>query len=342
MTENTVNTEYLNNDRESFTENAPVTDDSETISEISMKELLEAGVHFGHKSTNWHPKMKKYIFMKRKGVFIIDLQKTLIMAQEAYTYLKNSAANGYTILMVGTKKQAKNTVAKFARQCNIPFIANRWIGGLLTNYKTVSNSIKKLKKYEQILESDTEKKNYTKKEIAQMTRKKNKLEESFGGLKNMKGLPDMLLVIDSEYEKNAVAEANNIQIPVVGLVDTNANPDDIDVVVPGNDDAIRAINLFIKFFANAIIEGKKLLQQGITEAPSREEQSGPADDADGPDTASSNQADNQQQTAPEPESENTDKPDDTSNESEKTTAAASPEPAANNNINNNQTGDNNG
>lgn len=227
----------------------------ENLASISMKSLLEAGVHFGHKSANWNPRMKKYIFMKRKGVHIIDLQQTLSLVEEAYSHIRNMVANGGNVLFVGTKKQAKASIQEHAIRCQMPYVSNRWIGGLLTNFKTVKQSISKLKKLEALLANEEEKASYTKKELIGFTKKLEKLEKTFGGIKDMKKLPDVIFLVDSEYENIAVQEAKKMHIPVVALVDTNANPDLVDVVIPGNDDAIRAVNLFVSFIGDGVIEG---------------------------------------------------------------------------------------
>jgi len=239
-----------------------------------MKDLLEAGVHFGHKSANWDPRMKKYIFMKRKGVHIIDLQKTLSLVEEAYQYVKNVAANGGSILFVGTKKQAKQSIIDNAQRCGEHYVGNRWIGGLLTNFKTVRKSIDKMLELEKTIQEqeklksdisnstapgqESTVKKHSKKQIGIFTKQLAKLEATFGGLKKMKNLPDIIFTVDSSHEEIAISEAKMIHIPVVALVDTNSNPENVDVIIPGNDDAIRAINLFIAYIADAVIEGKAI------------------------------------------------------------------------------------
>jgi small subunit ribosomal protein S2 len=223
-----------------------------------MKDLLEAGVHFGHKSASWNPHMKKYIFMKRKGVHIIDLQKTLRLVEEAYRYVKNVVANGGSVLFVGTKKQAKACVKEHAARCGQYSIAKRWIGGLLTNFDTVKKSCNKLIELTKLLEDPNESSAYSKKELILFTKKRDKLENTFGGVKTMKKLPQLLFVVDAGVEEIAILEAKKMHIPIVSLVDTNSNPENIDVVIPGNDDAIRAINLFVSYIAEAVIEGKEM------------------------------------------------------------------------------------
>ena len=220
-----------------------------------MKDLLEAGVHFGHKSSNWDPRMRKYIFMKRKGVHIIDLQETIILVEQAYNYVKNMVANGGQVLFVGTKKQAKQSVQEAATACGQYYISKRWVGGLLTNFKTAKNSIQKLNEMEAILSNDIKKGEFSKKQLVYLNKEKVKLENIFGGVKKMDKLPALLFVVDVYYEQIAVREANKMGIPVVALVDTNSNPEPVDVVIPGNDDAIRAISLFTNHIAEAVKEG---------------------------------------------------------------------------------------
>ena len=233
------------------------------IETIKMIDLLEAGVHFGHKSSNWDPKMKKYIFMKRKGVHIIDLQATLHLVEQAFNYVKNMIANGGKILFVGTKKQAKQSIQEAAIESKQYYINQRWIGGLLTNFKTAMNSINKLNELEKLLNDKVKREHFSKKELIQIEKKKVKLENLFGGVKTMTALPDLLFIIDSYHEHIAVKEANKMGIPIVALVDTNSNPELIDVVIPGNDDAIRAINLFTGYMAGAVKEGQSLLNNTL-------------------------------------------------------------------------------
>ena len=230
-----------------------------SIATIGMKDLLEAGVHFGHNSSNWDPKMKKFIFMKRKGVHIIDLQKTLTLAEQAHNYVKNVIANGGKILFVGTKKQAKQSVKEAAIECDQYYITQRWIGGLLTNFKTIQSSLKRLNALEKILSDKNILAEYSKKQISLINKNKERLEGLFGGIKKMTALPALIFVVDAKHENIAIGEANKAGIPVAALVDTNSNPDNIDVVIPGNDDAIRAISLFIDYMADAVKQGLALL-----------------------------------------------------------------------------------
>ncbi len=245
---------------------------------VTMKDLLECGVHFGHQTRRWNPKMKKYIFGVRKNIYIIDLQKTLRYFRYTYNIVKDAAAEGKTILFVGTKKQANTLIEQEAKRCGMPYVSNRWLGGMLTNQKTIKQSIKKLEAIEELEESG--KINLlTKKEALMLRRQKEKLERYIGGIKNMSKTPDMIFVLDAVKEKIAVAEANRLGIPVVAPLDTNCDPDVIDYPIPGNDDAIRAIQLFCTEMANAVIEGKELAAQdgeAKVEAPAAEEEAAEA------------------------------------------------------------------
>jgi small subunit ribosomal protein S2 len=224
-----------------------------------MKELLEAGVHFGHQTKRWNPKMKKYIFGERNGIYIIDLQKTLKKFKEAYEKIVDTVAKGGKILLVGTKKQARDVIVEEAKRCGMYYVNQRWLGGTLTNFSTIKNSIEKLKRLEQ-LRQEPESNPLIKKERLRLERTIAKLEKFLGGIKDMDRLPDMLFVIDPKKEKIAVAEANKLGIPIVAIVDTNCDPDKIDYVIPGNDDAIRAIKLFASKVADAVLEGKAILE----------------------------------------------------------------------------------
>jgi small subunit ribosomal protein S2 len=225
-----------------------------------MKELLEAGVHFGHQTKRWNPKMKEYIFGERNGIYIIDLQKTLKLFKDAMRFVAEQAAHGKTILFVGTKRQAQEAVAEEATRCGQFYVNNRWLGGLLTNFVTVRQSIKRLKELEvQVAEGATE--GRTKKEVIFLDRERKKLEQNLAGIKNMEGLPDMLFVIDSNKEEIAVLEAKRLGIPVVAVVDTNCDPDLVDHPIPGNDDALRAIRLFTNKVSDAYIEGRSLASE---------------------------------------------------------------------------------
>jgi small subunit ribosomal protein S2 len=222
-----------------------------------MKELLEAGVHFGHQTKRWNPKMKEYIFGERNGIYIIDLQKTLKLFKDAMRYVGEMAAQGKTVLFVGTKRQAQEAVAEEATRCNMFYVNQRWLGGLLTNMVTVQRSIKRLK----TLDMEATEGGYagrSKKEGIRLERERKHLQQNLAGIKDMPGLPDLIFVIDSNKEAIAVKEARRLGIPVVAVVDTNCDPDEVDQVIPGNDDALRAIRLFTNKIADAVIEGRAL------------------------------------------------------------------------------------
>jgi len=227
---------------------------------VTMRDLLECGVHFGLQVRRWNPKMKKFIFGERKGIYIIDLQKTIRYFRYTYNIVRDAAAEGKTILFVGTKKQAGPTVGDFAKECGMPYVNHRWLGGMLTNFATIRQSIRKLEVIEK-MEEDGSIELLTKKEALMLRRKKEKLVAYLGGIKDMKALPDMIFVIDVVKEKIAVAEANRLKIPVVAPLDTNCDPDVVDFPIPGNDDAIRSVQLFCKEMAEAINEGKALREQ---------------------------------------------------------------------------------
>ena len=224
---------------------------------ITMKELLEAGVHFGHQTKRWNPKMKEYIFGERNGIYIIDLQKTLKLFKEAAKFVGEAAAQGKTILFVGTKRQAQEAVAEEAQRCSMFWVNQRWLGGLLTNWTTVQRSIKRLKELDRLTTEGTWE-GRVKKEIIRLGRERKRLEQNLAGIKEMPGLPDVLFVIDSRKESIAVKEARKLGIPVVGIVDTNCDPDEVSYVIPGNDDALRAIRLFASKIAESVIEGRTL------------------------------------------------------------------------------------
>ena len=224
---------------------------------ISMKELLEAGVHFGHQTKRWNPKMKEYIFGERNGIYIIDLQKTLKLFKDAMRYVGEMAAQGKTVLFVGTKRQAQEAIAEEATRCSQYYVNQRWLGGLLTNMLTVQKSIKRLKELEGMAaESNWE--GRAKKEVVRMERERKHLSQNLQGIKDMNGLPDILFVVDSNKEAIAVEEARKLGIAVVAVVDTNCDPDKVDYVIPGNDDALRAIRLFTNKIADAVVEGRQL------------------------------------------------------------------------------------
>ena len=220
---------------------------------VTMKSLLESGVHFGHQVKRWDPRMKKYIFAERNGIHIIDLQKTMASIKEAYEAVRKVTSAGKSVLFVGTKKQAQQAIAKEAERCGMYYVNNRWLGGMLTNFTTIKKSLLRLKKLEK-MEVDGTFDNLTKKEIAAIQKEKAKLEKNLGGIKEMKELPGILFIIDTHKEQIAVAEACRMGIPIVAVVDTNCNPEGIDYPIPGNDDAIRAITLFTQVIANAVIE----------------------------------------------------------------------------------------
>ena len=220
---------------------------------VTMKSLLESGVHFGHQVKRWDPRMKKYIFAERNGIHIIDLQKTITAIKESYEAIRKIASSGKSVLFVGTKKQAQQAIAKEAERCGMYYINNRWLGGMLTNFSTIKKSLQRLKKIEK-MEVDGTFENLTKKEVSSLQKEKAKLEKNLGGIKEMKELPGAIFIIDTHKEQIAVAEARRMGIPIVAVVDTNCNPEGIDYPIPGNDDAIRAITLFTSIIANAVIE----------------------------------------------------------------------------------------
>jgi small subunit ribosomal protein S2 len=225
------------------------------MSNVSMRQMLEAGVHFGHQTRYWHPKMRPFIFGDRNKIHIINLEKTLPLFNEAMSFLKKLAQNGGTVLFVGTKRQAQDIIAEEARRAGMPFVSHRWLGGMLTNYRTVKKSIERLKLLESTLADETSSEKLSKKELLNMDREREKLEKSLGGIKDMGGVPDALFVIDVGHEYIAITEAGKLSIPVAGVVDSNCKPDGVDYVIPGNDDAIRAIRLYAATAADAIIEG---------------------------------------------------------------------------------------
>ena len=223
---------------------------------VAMKQLLEAGVHFGHQTRRWDPKMAEYIFQARNGIHIIDLQKTSKKLDEAYKFVKEQAEEGKTVLFVGTKKQAQECVKDAAIKCNMYYVDQRWLGGMLTNFNTIEYRIKRLKDLETMAEDGTFDV-LPKKEVAGLKNEMEKLEKNLGGIKDMKEMPGVMFVVDPKKERIAVLEAKKLGIPVVGLVDTNCNPEDVDYAIPGNDDAIRAVKLIADVMANAVIEGNQ-------------------------------------------------------------------------------------
>ncbi len=231
---------------------------------VTMKALLESGVHFGHRTHKWHPKMEPYIFTERNHIHIIDLQKTVRALDEAYKAVRDMAANGGTILFVGTKRQAQDTIQTEAQRCGMPYVTARWLGGMLTNWRTIRERVNELERLERMRDKGDFSK-LTKKEALLLERKMEKLEMRLGGIRNMAGLPDMVFVVDIRRENTAVHEANLLNIPVVAMVDTNCDPSDIDYVVPSNDDAIRAIKLIVGKIADAVIEGKNMREKEAAE-----------------------------------------------------------------------------
>ena len=238
---------------------------------ISMKQLLEAGVHFGHQTRRWNPKMAQYIFTERNGIYIIDLQKTVRKIDEAYMFVRDLALDGKTILFVGTKKQAQESIESEAKRCGMYFVNNRWLGGMLTNFRTIRTRIDRLNNIDK-MEKEGQFELLPKKEVIKLLAEREKLEKNLGGIREMKKLPGALFVIDPRKEHIAVAEARALKIPIVGIVDTNCDPDEIDYVIPGNDDAIRAVKLIAGKMADAVLEGKQGEQvEETVEAPVAEE-----------------------------------------------------------------------
>ncbi|NLN29154.1 MAG: 30S ribosomal protein S2 [Firmicutes bacterium] len=235
---------------------------------ISMKQLLEAGVHFGHQTRRWNPKMAPYIFTERNGIYIIDLQKTVRKVDEAYQFVRNTVAEGGTVLFVGTKKQAQETIRQEAERCGMPYVNQRWLGGMLTNFQTIRSRIDRLEQLE-TMESDGSFELLPKKEVMQLQKEKERLERFLGGIRTLRRLPDAVFVVDPRKEKIAVAEARKLGIPIIAIVDTNCDPDEIDYVIPGNDDAIRAVRLLTSKIADAVLEALEG-QQVAEEEPASE------------------------------------------------------------------------
>ena len=226
------------------------------MSVISMKQLLEAGVHFGHQTRRWNPKMKQYIFTERNGIYIIDLQMTVKKIEEAYFFIRDLAAQDKTILFVGTKKQAQESIEQEAKRCDMFYVNQRWLGGMLTNWKTIQTRIARLKKIDQ-MEANGDFDLLPKKEVIGLLNEREKLEKNLGGIKEMKKLPAALFVVDPRKEHIAIAEARSLNIPIVAIIDTNCDPDEVDYPIPGNDDAIRAVKLIAAKMADAVIEGRQ-------------------------------------------------------------------------------------
>jgi len=238
---------------------------------VTMKNLLESGVHFGHQTKRWDPRMKKYIFAERNGIHIIDLQKTIASIKEAYEVVRQTVLSGRSVLMVGTKKQAQQTVEREAKRAGMFYVNNRWLGGMLTNFSTIRKSILRLNKIEK-MEVDGTFESLTKKEISRLMKEKSRLEKNLGGIKEMKNPPGIIFIIDTRKEAIAVAEALRMGIPIIAIVDTNCNPEQIDYPIPGNDDAIRAITLFTQIIANAVIEAENEVGLEVIETLQDEEE----------------------------------------------------------------------
>ena len=244
------------------------------MSVISMKQLLEAGVHFGHQTRRWNPKMKDYIFTERNGIYIIDLQQTVKKIDEAYYFIRDLAMEGGTVLFVGTKKQAQESIEQEAKRCEMFYVNQRWLGGMLTNFKTIQSRINKLRKIEK-MEADGDFDLLPKKEVIQLKAEQEKLEKNLGGIKEMKKLPSAMFVVDPRKEHIAILEAKALGIPVVAIVDTNCDPDEADYPIPGNDDAIRAVKLIASKIADAVLEGRQgeqMSDEAIEEVAADEEE----------------------------------------------------------------------
>ena len=239
------------------------------MSAISMKLLLEAGVHFGHQTNKWNPKMKPYIFGARNNIYIIDLQQTVGMFQSAYNFVVDTVSQGKEILFVGTKKQSQEAIREEATRCNMPYVNQRWLGGMLTNFITIKRSVDRLNNLNKMFADDSIKA-FPKKEITKLQKEMEKLEDVLGGIKNMRSYPAAVFIVDPNREHIAVQEAKKLKIPLVAIVDTNCDPTDIDYVIPGNDDAIRAIKLFASKFADAVTEGKKRFEEKLAAESNKE------------------------------------------------------------------------
>jgi small subunit ribosomal protein S2 len=245
----------------------PAATEAAVTSSVTIKDLLEAGVHFGHQTRRWNPKMKEYIFGERNGIYIIDLQKTHRLLQDALQFVQDLAAQGKTVLFIGTKRQAQEAIAEEAKRCGMPFVTERWLGGLLTNFITVRRSLERLRELEMTLTGpqEAQRERLTKKELAHLDKERGKLEKNLTGIKSMKIVPDAVFVIDTRREAIAVAEARKLKIPVIGVLDTNSDPDEVDVPIPGNDDALRAIRLFAGKVADAVLAGRGLREAHLAE-----------------------------------------------------------------------------
>lgn len=239
------------------------------MASISMKLLLEAGVHFGHQTNKWNPKMKPYIFGARNNIYIIDLQQTVGLFQTAYNFVVNMVADGGELLFVGTKKQAQESLREEAERCSMPYVNQRWLGGMLTNFTTIKKSIDRLNYLDRMFADDSIKA-FPKKEILKLQKERAKLDNVLGGIRHIRGIPKGIFVVDPKREEIGVKEARKLKIPVVGIVDTNCDPDEIDYIIPGNDDAIRAIKLFASKFGDAVLEGRKLFEERLQAESNKE------------------------------------------------------------------------
>src|SRR5213596_2219510 len=240
-----------------------------------MKDLLEAGVHFGHQTKRWNPKMKEYIFGERNGIYIIDLGKTVKLFREAEEFVTNLAADGRTILFVGTKRQAQDVIAEEAQRCAMFFVNERWLGGLLTNFNTIQRSLARLRDLES-MSTDGRYDTLSKKEVARLEKERRKLEKNLEGIRGMSRLPDAVFIVDTRKEQIAVDEARKLKIPIIGIVDTNCDPDEVDYVIPGNDDALRAIRLFASHIADAVIAGRGMRESRAAESAAAQKAAAPA------------------------------------------------------------------
>ncbi len=238
--------------------------------QVSMKMLLESGVHFGHQTNRWNPKMKPYIFGARNGIYIVDLQQTVQLFEEAYNFIVETVAEGKDVLFVGTKRQAQESIKTEAERCGMPYVNQRWLGGMLTNFVTIKKSIDRLKKIDEMFEDETIN-SFPKKEIMKLQKEREKLQKLLGGIREMERLPGAVFIIDPKRELIAVKEARRLEIPVVAIADTNCDPDDIDYIIPGNDDAIRAIKLFASKIADAVEEGKRRFEERIQAESDKED-----------------------------------------------------------------------
>jgi small subunit ribosomal protein S2 len=265
------------------TEVEEMKDQGGKMSEVNMKELLEAGVHFGHQTKRWNPKMAKFIFGERNDIYIIDLSKTVKKFSEAYDFVRKTVSEGESILFVGTKRQAQETIEEETKRCGMFYVNQRWLGGMLTNFLTIKKSIEKLKRLE-AARTDGTYERLPKKEVIKLEKERIQLEKNLGGIKQMNGLPGAIFVIDTHKEKTAVLEANRLGIPVVAIVDTNCDPDEVDYVIPGNDDAIRSIRLITSRIADAVLEGRQLQTKGGAPPHSEQRPESEAGPAPAPET----------------------------------------------------------